>query len=283
MPYQAELVGLDNSTNIAIVRLLQPPLNVPFLHLGEAMEIPKLSTMLLAITCTLGQEPGPLMGMVTGWHTDFLDKISFPTTFLRSNIPSPLGEAGSPVFDMMGRFVGVIVISINEMYSSFIVPARAVTHIRDDLVFSGKVSYAYLGVDIDEQAIMLSDCCIVKEAIQGGPAEKAGLKKGDKILEFDNVIIQTLSDFCNATFFARPGQIIAVKIQRENKELKIPVRLGEKPASLFNSISFQPETVAEKTKEKAKVPIVANATVAEKKIETSIKKNNYWNTYLKAQ
>lgn len=287
IPYQAELVGVDNTTNIAIVRLLQPPANIPFLHLGEAMDVPKLSTMLLAIACTLGQEPGPLMGMVTGWHTDFVDKISFPTTFLRANIPSPLGEAGAPVFDMMGRFVGIIVIAINEMHSSFIVPARAVTHIRDDLVFSGKVAYAYLGVDLDEEAILRSDCCTIKKLIPESPAQKAGLKQGDKILEFDNVSIKTLGDFCNATFFARPGQMIVVKVQRENKDLKLPVRLGEKPTSLLNVLNCQSEAIAEKSEEKinekVKLPIAAKSTIMEKKIETTVKKNNYWDAYLKDQ
>lgn len=282
VPYPAELVGLDNNTNIAIVRLLKPPSNIPFLHLGESLEVPKPSTMLLAVTSTLGLEPGPSMGMVTAWQTDFFDKY-FPTTFLRSNIPLTRGEAGSPVFDIMGRFAGVMVFSIDEIYSSFIVPARAVMHIRDDLVFSGKVSYAYLGVDLDEKALMTSDCCILKEVIKGGPAEQAGLKNGDKILEFDNVPIQNLMDFRNATFFARSGQIVSIKVQRDNKEVKLPVRLIERPAFLVNVAKTQPEIVSEKQQE---MPITVlaetNSSTSQKKVESIIKKNNYWNTYLKA-
>jgi len=283
IPYPAELVGFDNNTNIAIIRLLKPPSNLPFLHLGELIDIPKPSTMLLAITCTLGQEASPSMGMVTGWHTDSLDNIVFPTTFLRSNIPSVLGEGGSPVFDLMGRFAGVIVDSIDEIRSSFIIPARAVMHIRDDLVFSGKVSYAYLGVDLDEKAIMTTDSCIIKEIIQGGPAEQGGLKNGDKILEFDSMPIQSLMDFRNATFFVRPKQVVSIKVQRDNKEFKFPVRLSEKPASLLNIAIVQPEKNLEQAKEQHNVtPVQKNPVASQKKVEAIIKKSNYWNTYLKA-
>lgn len=283
IPYPAELVGFDNNTNIAIIRLLKPPSNLPFLHLGEFLETPKPSTMLLAITCTLGQEASPSLGMVTGWHTDSLDNTVFPTTFLRTNIPSILGEGGSPVFDLMGRFAGVIVDSIDEIRSSFIIPARAVMHIRDDLVFSGKVSYAYLGVDLDEKAIMTTDSCIIKEVIQGSPAEQSGLKYGDKILEFNNLAIQSLMDFRNATFFVRPSQIVYIKIQREDKELKLPVKLSEKPLHLLNLASAATEKIVEPPKEKqSPISVEKNPVASQKKVEAIIKKSNYWNSYLRA-
>lgn len=229
IPCPADLVGYDNITNLAIVRLSRSPLNISFLHLGEAMEIPQPSVMLLGITCKLGNEPGPSMGMVTGWHTAFFDK-AFPTTYLRSNIPSDGGEGGSPVFDLTGRFVGVMVISIDGIRSSFIIPARAVMRVRDDLVFSGKVSYAFLGIELDKEASLASGCLIIGKAIDGGPAHEAGLKSGDKILEFDNTLINHVMDLHNATFFARPGQLISIKVQRGDKELKLSVRLREQPA-----------------------------------------------------
>lgn len=285
IPYPAELVGFDNNTNIAIIRLLKPPSNLPFLHLGEFLETPKPATMLLAVTCTLGQEASPSLGMVTGWHTDSFDNTVFPTTFLRTNIPSILGEGGSPVFDLMGRFAGVIVDSIDEIRSSFIIPAKAVMHIRDDLVFSGKVSYAYVGIDLDEKSIMTADSCIIKELIPGGPAEGSGLKMGDKILEFDNSPIQSLMDFRNATFFVRPTQVVSIKVQREDKELKFPVRLSEKPMSLLNLAAVQPEKPLEQAKAKEKeapAPMQKNPVASQKKVEAIIKKSNYWNTYLKA-
>lgn len=235
IPCPAELVGFDNITNIAIIRLSHPPSGIPFFHLGESMEIPQPSLILLAITCKLGMDPGPSMGMVTGLHTAFFDR-AFPTTYLRSNIPSDGGEGGSPVFDLTGRFVGMMVISIAEIRSSFIIPARAVMRIRDDLVFSGKISYAFLGIEIDKEASMASaPYLIIGKTINGGSAYEAGVKSGDKILEFNGTPITHVMDLHNATFFARPGQLITMKVQREDKELKLTIRLKEQPDFLCST------------------------------------------------
>lgn len=227
--YPAELVGCDKVTDIAIIRLLKDDSSVPFFHLGESMEVPEPSVLLLGITCKFGQEPGPSLGMVAGWHTLFFD-TRFPTTYLRSSIPLDGGEAGSPVFDLMGRFVGVMVISMDVIRSSFIIPARAVMRIRDDLVFSGKVSYACLGIYFDQEASMASGSYIIGEVLHGGSAYDGGLRSGDKILEFDNAPIIHLADLQNSIFFARPGQVLSIKVQRGDKELKLPIRLGEEPS-----------------------------------------------------
>jgi len=233
--HPAELVGFDNITNIAVIRLCHPPLGIPFFHLGECMEIPYPSIMLLAITCKLGMGPGPSTGMVTGLHTDFFNK-TFPTTYLRSNISSDGGEGGSPVFDLEGRFIGVMIISIGEIRSSFIIPARAVKRVCDELVCSGKVSYAFLGIEIDKRSNMASaPYLIIEKIIEGSPAHDAGIKNGDKILEFNDIPINHVMDLHNATFFSHPGQLITLKIQRGDRELKLTIQLKEQTDSLYST------------------------------------------------
>lgn len=279
-PYPAELVGFDNSTNIAIVRLARKPTsNISFLHLGEAMDIPEPSTMLLGITCKLGMDPGPSMGMVTGWHTTFFGEI-FPTTFLRTNIPSDGGEGGSPIFDLNGRFVGVMIVSVESIRSSFIVPARAVMRIRDDLVFSGKVSYAYLGIELNEDALFKSPpSLVIGDIMEGDPAFEAGLKTGDKLLEFNDMPLGHLVDLRNATFFAHPGQHVPIKVQRGDKEVKITMRLKEQPESM----NIANAKITKKTDNRALVKTEKISTPdVPKEIKEITQRSSRWRNHLKS-
>lgn len=273
--YPAELVGYDSVTNIAIIRLCRSFSNTPFFYLGESMEIPQPSVMLLAVTCKLGLDPGPSMGMVTGWHTAFFEKV-FPTTFLRSSIPSDGGEGGSPVFDFTGRFVGVMVCSIDSIRSSFIVPACVVMRIRDDLVFSGKVSYAYFGMETTAAGSFL----IVDRVIEGDPAHVAGLKIGDKILEFNNRPTNDATDLYNAIYFARPGQLLPVKVQRGDEELKLNIRLKEQPPSLCPPGTKVTDQPPKPTLVKVDTPVSTDVST---KIKEIIHKGDRWSNYFKSE
>ena len=272
IPYSAELIGKDDITNVAIIKLTTVPSNVEFIHLGDSMTLPKPATMLVAVTCQLGADPSPSLGMVTGWHTAFYDTV-FPTTVLRSNIPSGGGEDGSPVFDLMGRFVGVITSSVESIRSSFTLPARAVMRIRDDLVFSGKVSYACMGFELDKIAtITARSNVVVGTVVVGTPAYEAGIKTGDIILAFDGSAINHVMDLHNAIFFARPGQLLALKIKRGNKELTIPVRMAEQCSVLWEKEKIE---AAEQTSNLDNNPLPSSLS------NNVAKKTNFWHNYFK--
>lgn len=295
VPYPAELIGKDGGkdgivTNVAIIKVINPPSDIEFLHLGECMTLPKPATMLIAITCQLGMDPGPSLGMVTGWHTAFYDTV-FPTTVLRSNIPSDAGEDGSPVFDLMGRFVGIIISSVECIRSSFILPASAVMRIRDSLIFSGKVTYAFMGIELDKAATIAARThIVVGDAPEGTPAHTAGIKKGDVLLEFDGTPINHVMDLHNATFFARPGQMVVTKVRRGNKELSIPVRMGERPSSIVIEEKTSVVNLCEKesTSNATSKDLVNPVNQKEnlisslpKEIEKVAKKGNFWHDYFK--
>lgn len=279
-PYPAQLVGYDDVTNISILRLANPPSNIEFLHLAESMTVPEPATMLLAVTCQLGMNPGPSMGIVTGWHTAFFEQV-FPTTVLRTSIPSDGGEDGSPVFDLKtGDFVGVMISSVENIRSSFILPARAVMRIRDDLVFSGKVSYALFGIELDKDASIAARSIIIGRAVDDAPAYDAGVKPGDALLEFDGAPINHVMDLHNATFFARPGQLLSIKVRREGKELTLPVRMIEKSRVLWNNDQIVIAENSSPNQESSNKTLSASTPVP-KAIEKVVRKNNVWHNYFK--
>lgn len=232
-PYKAKVLGYDKPTNLSILQVINPPRNLPIIHVMQLKDLPEPATFILAVTCQFGHEPGPAQGMITGWHTRFCDKTVFPTTYLRCDLAHDGGEGGSPVFDLNGRFIGIMAMAIGVEHSrsSFIVPAQAVLRIRDDLIFSGKASYAYIGIELDEGASRLNKGggLVIGHVVEGGPAKAAGVKLGDVILEFNDKTIYSACDLLDAKFYARPGQHLTLKIKRKGKELTLPIVVDEQP------------------------------------------------------
>ncbi|MBC2593438.1 trypsin-like peptidase domain-containing protein [Ruficoccus amylovorans] len=228
--YAAELVGSDPLTNVSIIKVFALPADFQFLRLSDSPEVPPIGSFLVALTCELGQDPGPSLGLVSGWNTSYGERI-LPTIYLRSDIPSDGGEGGSPVFDINGSLVGMLIVSLPEVRSSFILPARAIQRIRDDILFSGKVTYAYFGFQTRQKSSLDSGPWVeVEGLVEGGPAALAGVKAGDRLLSMGDFAIMTDADLRVATFFQRPDEFVPVMIKRGDQEIELSVKPGAREA-----------------------------------------------------
>ena len=226
-PYEAQVLGYDAQTNLSILRVTNPP-EVDPVSLTDTNTLPEPGILLVSVTCKLGMDPGPSIGLVTGHNTYYADQM-WPTTYIRCDIPHDGAEGGSPVFDLNGRFIGMMVVSLPEIRSSFLLPALAAKRVRDDIIFSGKVSYSYLGLEVDQGAVRLSgQPIVISRIIPDSPADEANLEFGDVILSLDGKPTQSLADLRNITFFARPGQLLPIRVRRGKKDLQLSIRLGEK-------------------------------------------------------
>lgn len=228
-PYEADIIGLDPLTNISILKLKTMPESFKFLRMDECLELPEPGTLLVSISCKMGMDPGPSVGMVSGTNMD-LPTIPLPTTHLRSDIPCHGGDMGAPVFDIQGRFIGVMMHSLDDINASLIFPARAAMRIREDLLFAGKVSYGYMGFEIDPEMLFKSQGkLVISKIMSNSPGSYAGLKTGDQLVEVNNQPLSRLGDLRNAAFFAHPGQYLSMKVLRNNRELNLSIRLREGP------------------------------------------------------
>lgn len=225
--YVAEQVGFDPLTNLAILQLAALPENFEFLRFSEAAEPPPVGNLLVAITCELGMDPGPTMGVVKGWSTNYGQRI-LPTTYVRTEIAADGGEGGAPIFDLNGGLVGMLIVALPEIRSSFVLPARAVNRIMDDILLSGEVKYAHFGMRTQQISSLAKGTRVVIEKIDfEGPAEIAGIRVGDVLLKVGEFTIKTDADLRNAVFYTRPEQLTSILVQRDDEELEF---------------SFQPET-----------------------------------------
>jgi len=234
LSFPAKLIGADTRSNVALVQIKENGENFDFISLGST-EVPPIGTLLISIACALDFEPAPAMGLVSGHETQFGERV-FPTLYLRTTLPANPGEGGAPVLDFAGRFAGMIVASLPEVRSSYVIPGRAVARIRDDLMAMGKVDYGWIGIEVEPRfANAEGRQLVIAEVSEGGPSERAGLRDGDVLLAMNGVRLSTLAQLRHDFFLIRSGEMVVFDVKRYDRVRRISVEV-EKPQGLSNGL-----------------------------------------------
>ncbi|MBT6850157.1 MAG: trypsin-like peptidase domain-containing protein, partial [Opitutae bacterium] len=145
--FLSDVVGEDPVSNVALLKVKNLPEKFSFVVFGEPGDIPPAGSFALAFTSALEFQPAPALGIVQGSEPSFGSRL-FPTRMMRTSIAVGPGEVGAPVLDLNGKFIGLTYASLPDLRSSFVLPAKACARIRDDLLLTGKVTYAWFGVTV---------------------------------------------------------------------------------------------------------------------------------------
>jgi 2-alkenal reductase len=155
------------------------------------------------------------------------------------------GNSGGPLFDLAGRVVGVNTLGIPQSGVTpvqglfFAIPANRVADIVSQLIENGQASYPYIGIEyqpISPDLAAQNDLPVdygayVLATVQGGPAEQAGIRRGDIILGIGEQRIQGQTTFTEALFAQSPGDTVTVTVLRSNEELQFEVTLAGRQVS----------------------------------------------------
>ena len=226
--YPAEIKGYDLVTNLAVLHVGTPlPKDFAVLDLADSPGVPTIGSMLFAVTSKEGQLPGPSVGLLQGYNVNFGD-VQLATLHLRTNIPDDGGEGGSPVLDLQGRLVGIMIWSLKDSRSSLVLPARAALRVRDDLLARGNVAYGRLGFASEQKSDAEAGVRVLVTGVDyGGPALDAGLKAGDVVRSLGGIAVNNEDDLRQAKFFLRPGQDVALGVRRGSDDLALTLHVGE--------------------------------------------------------
>jgi S1-C subfamily serine protease len=246
--YAAKMIGYDKATNLALLKVITLPKNFAFIQIGDNPTLPPPGTMLLRIGSPLELAPSPSFGMVSGVESRFGQHV-FPCVLIRTNIPAYPGDGGSPLIDLSGRLVGIQVGSLSEVGSTYILPARAALRVRDDLLFSGKVQDGWVGFDVMvDTSVAEGTRVLIRSAIAGTPAEQAGMRANDQIVQVGLYPIQDLDDLRNALFYSRVGEYVPIKLLRDGRMMEFNIRIATRPdddggdASLVQPAPAKPQS-----------------------------------------
>jgi S1-C subfamily serine protease len=227
--YSADVIGVDQATNLALLRVHTLPRNFRFFHLVDSPDVPPIGSFVLRLSMPLEFPVTPEWGLISGHESRFGERY-FPCLYFRTSIAAGPGDGGSAYLDLSGRLLGIQVGSLPDIGSSYMLPSRAALRIRDDLLFSEEVNFGWIGFEIRERSsIEMGRQVILEEVFDDTPAERSGLRPGDVLIQIGDYPISTLDDLRNAMFYTRVGQYSQVRIMRDGENHEFSVRVAKRP------------------------------------------------------
>jgi serine protease Do len=234
--YQAKVLGKDKATDVAVIKI--DAKDLPTVHTTASTSL-QVGDYVLAIGSPYGFEETATAGIVSAkGRTLGRDE---PVPFIQTDVAVNPGNSGGPLFDGYGNVVGIN----SQIYSntggfqgvSFAIPIEVATHIQNEILKTGKVEHARLGVSIQgiDQSLARSfhldtpAGALVSKVEPGSAAERAGLKAGDVILEYDNAKMVDAGQLSAAVAMAAPGDSANFKVWRDGKTLDLTAKLGAVP------------------------------------------------------
>ncbi len=234
---EAELIGTDARTDLALLKIKSSK-TFPFVKFAENPV--RVGDWALAVGNPFGLGGTVTAGIVSALGRDI---GSGPYDYLQIDAAVNRGNSGGPTFNLAGEVIGVNTAiyspSGGNVGIAFAVPAKTAIEVVEQLKSKGSVSRGWLGVkiqNIDEDAaaaLGLPDTkgALVSELTPGGPAEAAGLRPQDTILQVNADKITDSRDLARKIADYAPDTTVDVIVWRNNKSETVKVKLGKFPGS----------------------------------------------------
>ncbi|HWA22415.1 MAG TPA: Do family serine endopeptidase [Caulobacterales bacterium] len=240
--YTAELVGTDELTDLAVLRVVKPDQSFSFVKFDTESDL-RVGDWVVAVGNPFGLEGTATAGIVSakGRKGDDVGTRSSYTDFIQIDAPINRGNSGGPTFDLQGRVVGVN----SAIYSptggsvgiGFAIPSETAATIVDQILAGGKVTRGWIGVSVqpidDDLARSLgmpnTKGAMVAALVPGGPAEKAGLRQGDVILKIDGAAVEDQRDLTRRVGAFGVGRTAQLEVLRDGAHRSVALKLAERP------------------------------------------------------
>lgn len=234
--YQAELIGTDPSTDLAIIRIKESGL--PTLALANSDKA-QVGQWVLAVGNPFNLASTVTAGIVSakGRNLSILDSRSSIESFIQTDAAVNPGNSGGALVDTDGDLLGIntAIATPTGTYAgySFAVPVNIVKKVVDDLLEYGQVQRGFIGVHIEDLnsesaktlGLNISQGVVVKAVVPNGAAAAAGIRDGDVIVNVDGKTINTTPELQETIGRKRPGDQVNVRINRSGRMKDISLKL----------------------------------------------------------
>ena len=240
----ARVVGTDPSTDLAVIQVDAPRSLLAPLALANSSSV-KVGDAVLALGSPFGLEGTVTSGIVSALHREMTAPNNFVITdTIQTDAAINHGNSGGPLLDSRGRVIGVNAQIESESGGSdgvgFAIPSSTVGSIVRQLIATGEVQHAYLGVRMTP----VPGGVAVREVLPGTPADAAGLRAatgtevvdgqevptgGDVIVSFDGEAVTSATALQSAVDAHQPGDSASITILRNGSRRTLDVKLGIRP------------------------------------------------------
>jgi len=235
--FAGKVIGNDPKTEISVIKI--DATDLPTIPMGDSDKL-KVGELVLAIGNPFGLNQTVTMGIVSAVGRANVGIAEYED-FIQTDAAINPGNSGGALVNARGKLVGIntAIFSTTGGYQGigFAIPSNMVKAVMKSLIEIGKVIRGWFGVSIQaitpelaQQFQLKQDYgTLVADVVEGSPAEKAGIRRGDVIVEFDGKEIKEPFQLRNMVAGTKPGDTKEVKIIRDGKAVTLEVTIGELP------------------------------------------------------
>jgi Do/DeqQ family serine protease len=233
----ARVVGSDPDTDLAVLRVSAE--NLPAISFGSSDAL-RVGDVVLAIGNPFNLGHTVTSGIVSALGRTGLGMATFEN-FIQTDAAINPGNSGGALIDAGGNLVGINTLIISRTGSAmgigFAIPVSTAKMVLEQIVKSGSVTRGWIGVELQEITPALAESfklggqrgALVAGVLRGGPADKAGVKPGDVLLEVEGKPVADPTAMLNLIAALPPGAPAKVKVRRQGQEVDATINVGRRP------------------------------------------------------
>jgi serine protease Do len=221
----ARLLVHDPRSGIAMVKVDEAA--TPFLKPGDSTAV-QPATPLVVVGYPYDHEATPSFGVVGGLDKQSKGKF-FSTTHIRANVPVQRGQAGSPVLNLDGEVIGILVSGFEQGSGCYILPMRAAEKVRSDFQRFGSVRHGWGGVTVQALPEPVEGSQVAIDVVEPNGPAAAGFLSGDVLLKVGDIEVRKPEDALDASFFLTAGEPVNVRVVRRGQIMDVPFIPGSHP------------------------------------------------------
>jgi serine protease Do len=232
----ATIVGIDRETDLAVLKVDYRGL--PILELSDSENL-RQGQIVLAFGNPLGLENSVSMGIVSSVARQL--RPEDPMIYIQTDAPINPGSSGGPLVDSRGQVVGINTFILSQSGGNeglgFAAPSNIVRNVFDQIRKDGRVRRGYLGIE----ALTITPAMaaglqlpagalvVLSDVVAGAPADRAGLRIGDVILQLNGKNMENARQFRVNVYQRAVGESIALETLRGSEKITREVVVGERP------------------------------------------------------
>ena len=258
--YSAQLVGTDTTTDLAVIKLDNPPSGLKAVEFADSDKL-AVGENVMAIGNPLGYDDTATTGIVSALNRPVTvtddNNNEIVTNAVQIDAAINPGNSGGPTFNAAGQVIGINSSIASTATSSdsagsigigFAIPSNLVKRVADEIIKDGSVKHVALGVviksdTVEADGVTRGGATITKSSatgsavVSGGPADKAGLKEGDTIVAFNGNAVNNNYSLLGFVRAAALGDKATLTIVRDGKTMDVDVTLDQEESAVNGSSS----------------------------------------------